>query len=82
MPGLFINSLQLIGQRYSKVADYPNARPIAQSSDGRAVYKGFRKVILVVNDIIVDFYDWEPFGDQYRHAQKRAQAAWGMTWPI
>jgi len=82
MPGLFINSPALIGKPYKEAADYPNARPVAQSPDGRAVYKGFRKVFLVVNGTVVDFYDWEPFGNQYRHAQKRAQDAWGMTWPI
>jgi hypothetical protein len=82
MPGLYINSPNLIGKPYKDVADYPNTWPIAQSPDGRKVYKGFRKVFLVVNDTVVDFYDWEPFGDQYRHIQKQAQRAWGMTWPI
>jgi len=82
MPGLYINSPSLIGKSYKEVADYPSARPVAQSPDGRMVYKGFRKVFLVVDGVVVDFYDWEPFGDQYRHTQKRAQATWGMTWPI
>ncbi len=83
MPGSFINSPNhIVGQPYSKVADYPSARPIATTADGRLVYKGFRKVFLVTNDIVVDFYDWEPFGNQYRYTQRRAQEAWGITWPI
>ncbi len=82
MPGRFKTSFGLIGRYYKDVADYPNARPIAQSPDGLAVYKGFRKVYLVSNGTVVDFYDWEPFGSQYRHAQRQAQADWGMTWPI
>jgi len=82
MPGRFINSPKIIGQPYVEVATYPNARPIAQSPDGRMVYKGFRKVFLVKDGIVVDFYDWEPFGNRYRHVQRQAQAAWGMIWPI
>jgi len=82
MPGLYINSPSIAGKSYKDVADYPNARPLAQPPDGRMVYKGIRKVYLVSNGIVVDFYDWEPFGDRYRSVQKRAQDAWGITWPI
>jgi hypothetical protein len=46
------------------------------------VYKGFRKVFLVSGGIVVDFYEWKPSGDQYRRVQKKAQAAWGLIWPI
>jgi hypothetical protein len=47
-----------------------------------AVYKGFRKVFLVSGGIVVDFYEWKPSGDQYRRVQKKAQATWGLIWPI
>jgi len=81
MPGKFINSPNLIGKLYKKVADFPNARPVAQDGN-RAVFKGFRKVYLVVDGVVTDFFDWDIYGDQYRHVQRRAQAAWGITWPI
>jgi len=82
MPGRFKNSPCIIGRLYKEVADYPNAKPIAQSPGGWTVYKGFRKVYLVIDGVIVDFYDWEPFGNQYRYVQKKAQEAWGIKWPI
>jgi len=83
MPGLYANSPDLVGKPYASIADYPGDKPKAQSPNGYKVYKGIRKVLLVNSDgIVVDFYDWEPFGDQYRHVQRRAQEAWGITWPI
>jgi len=82
MTGLYIKKPGLIGRYYKDVADYPSARPIVQSPDGMAVYKGFRKVFLVFGGIVVDFYEWKPSGDQYRRVQKKAQAAWGLIWPI
>ncbi len=84
MPGKFIDSPNhIIGRPYTEVADYPNDRPIAQFPDGRMVYKGIRKVYLVGSDgSVIDFYDWDIFGSQYRHIQKQAQRAWGITWPV
>jgi len=81
MPGQFINSPDLIGKPYNEVADYPFDKPIAQDGD-RFVYKGIRKVYLVENGKVVDFFDWEKFGDRYRYAQKQAQSAWGINWVI
>jgi len=84
MPGRFKTSPNhIIGLPYAKIADYPDDRPIAQSPDGKQqVYKGIRKVYLVTNGIVTDFFDWEILGNQYRHIQKQAQRAWGMTWLI
>jgi len=84
MPGRFVDSPNhIIGRRYVDVADYPCNRPIAQSPDGKQqVFKGIRKVYLVTNGIVTDFFDWDIYGDQYRHVQKQAQRAWGITWPI
>ncbi len=81
MPGRFKTSPNIVGKRYSDVADYPNDAPIARDGN-RAVYKGLRKVVLVENDVVVDFYDWEILGNQYRHIQKQAQAAWGIKWIV
>jgi len=81
MSGRFIDSPDLVGKPYAAVADYPANKPIAVDGN-RAVYKGHRKVILVVDGIVADYYDWDIYGDQYRHVQKQAQRAWGMTWPI
>jgi len=81
MSGQFINSPALIGRRYSSIADYPGDQPIAQDGD-RLVYKGKRKVYLVVNDVVVDFYDWDIYGSDYRYTQKRARTAWGIHWAI
>jgi len=81
MPGQFTNSPDLIGKPYKEVADHPYDEPIAQDGD-RFVYKGIRKVILVKDGKVIDFFDWEKFGNQYRYAQKKAQEAWGIKWLI
>jgi hypothetical protein len=81
MPGRFKTSPNIIGKPYKEVADYPNDKPIAQDGD-RFVYKGIRKVYLVKDDIVIDFFDWEKFGNKYRYAQKNAQYEWGIKWLI
>jgi hypothetical protein len=81
MPGQFINSPDLVGKSYKEVADYPYDKPIAQDGN-RFVYKGIRKVYLVQNGQIIDFFDWEKFGNQYRYVQKKAQETWGIRWLI
>jgi hypothetical protein len=82
MPGRFINSpTHLVGKKYSDIAEYPWDKPIAIYGN-RCVYKGYRKVILVQDGIVVDFYDWDKYGDEYRAVQKMAQNAWGITWYI
>jgi len=81
MSGQFINSPDLVGKRYADVADYQHDQPIAQDGD-RLVYKGRRKVYLVHNDIVMDFFDWDIYGSQYRDVQKRAMSTWGVTWVI
>jgi len=81
MAGRFIDSPNLVGINYASVADYPYDKPIAQDGD-RLVYKGRRKVYLVTSGTIVDYYDWEILGDQYRHVQRQAQSAWGIPWVI
>jgi hypothetical protein len=81
MPGQFTNSPNLIGKSYKEVADHPYDEPIAQDGD-RFVYKGIRKVLLVQDGKVIDFYDWEKFGNKYRYVQKKAQEAWGIKWPI
>ncbi len=64
MPGRFKTSPNhIVGQRYADVADYPNDPPLTVDGN-RIVYKGIRKVYLVVDDVVVDFYDWEIYGDQ------------------
>jgi len=83
MPGRFKNSPDIIGRPYKEVADYPSARPIAQSPDGtQQVYKGIRKVYLVSDGIVTDYFDWEILGDQYRHIQRYAQSVWGIKWIV
>jgi hypothetical protein len=82
MPGRFIDSPDLVGKPYAEVADYPADKAIAIDGN-RAVYKGIRKVYLVNdNGIIIDYYDWDIYGNQWLHTQKQAQRAWGMSWPI
>jgi len=80
MPGRFKTSPEIIGRLYKEVADYGDP-PIAVDGN-RAVYKGLRKVYLVVDGLVVDFYDWEVLGNQYRHVQKQAQRAWGIKWIV
>ncbi len=81
MPGQFVNSPDLIGKPYKEVADYPNDKPIAQDGN-RFVYKGIRKVYLVQDGKVIDFFDWDIYGNQYRHTQRKAQEAWGIKWLI
>ena len=81
MPSQFTNSPNLIGKSYKEVADHPYDEPIAQDGDW-VVYKGIRKVLLVQDGKVIDFYDWEKFGNKYRYAQKKAQEAWGIKWLI
>ena len=81
MPGRFIDSPDIIGKAYHEVADYPNDRPIAVDGN-RQVYRGKRKVYLVENDIIIDYFDWEIYGSQYRDVQRNAQYKWGIRWII
>jgi hypothetical protein len=82
MPGRFINSpAHLVGQKYLNVAEYPYSPPIAVSGD-RCVYKGYQKVLLVKDGVVMDFYDWDVYGNDYRNAQKMAQDVWGITWHI
>jgi len=81
MPGQFINSPNLVGKPYKEVADYPYDKPIAQDGN-RFVYKGIRKVYLVQDGQVVDFFDWEPFGNNYLYTQRKAQQAWGIKWLI
>ena len=81
MPGQFTNSPDLIGKSYKEVADHPYDEPITILCD-RVVYKGIRKVLLVQDGKVIDFFDWEKFGNKYRYAQKKAQEAWGIKWLI
>jgi len=73
MPGRFTTSPNIIGKPYEEIADYPGDPPIATDGN-RAVYKGRRKVILVVDGVVRDFFDWEIFGNQYRDVQRLAQS--------
>jgi hypothetical protein len=81
MPGRFIDSPDIIGKAYHEVADYPNDRPIAVDGN-RCVYRGKRKVYLVKDGIVEDYFDWEIYGSQYRDVQKNAQYKWGIRWII
>jgi len=71
----------IIGAAYSVVADYPNSLPIAVDGN-RCVFQGKRKIYLVQDGIVVDYYDWEPYGTQYWDTQKIAQKEWRMRWMI
>jgi hypothetical protein len=81
MPGRFIDSPDTIGKLYKEVADYPNDRPIAVDGN-RCVYRGKRKVYLVKDGIVEDYFDWEIYGSQYRDVQRSAQYKWGIKWII
>jgi hypothetical protein len=81
MSGRFVNSPDLIGKKYSQVADYPSDKPVAQKGDW-FVFKGRRKVYLVHDHVVMDFFDWDIYGSQYRDVQKQAQVAWGISWQI
>jgi len=81
MSGIFVDSPDLVGKSYASVADYPHDQPIAQDG-ARSVYKGIRKVVLVVDGVVADYYDWDIYGSQYYHIQKQAQLAWGINWWI
>ena len=81
MAGRFITSPDLIGKWYDKVADYPYDKPIAQDGD-RFVYKGIRKVYLVADGKVLDFFDWDIYGSDGRDAQIHAQRVWGIKWHI
>jgi hypothetical protein len=82
MPGRFAYSPDyIIGVAYSLVADYPNSLPIAVDGN-RCVFMGKGKVFLVENGIVVDYFDWEPYGSQYWDTQKIAQEKWGLRWVI
>lgn len=77
----FINTPDLTNALYAQVADYPFDPPIAVCGD-KKVYKGRRKVYLVKDDVVVDFYEWDIYGSQYRDVQRAAMAAWGISWSI
>jgi hypothetical protein len=79
MPGKFIDSPDIIGKRYLDVCDYPSDKPIAVDGN-RQVYKGKRKVYLVQDGIIIDYFDWDIYGNEYLHVQKQAQRSWGIRW--
>jgi len=81
MPGRFIDSPDIIGKPYLEVCDYPSSLPIAVDGN-RCVYRGKRKVYLVRNGIVEDYFDWEIYGSQYRDVQKNAQYQWGIKWII
>jgi len=69
----------IIGAAYSVVADCPGNLPIVVNGN-RCVFMGIRKVYLVENGIVLDYYDWEPYGSQYWDTQKIAQEKWGLKW--
>jgi len=81
MAGRFIDSPDIIGKHYLDVCDYPNDRPIAVDGN-RCVYRGKRKVYLVKDGIVEDYFDWEIYGSQYRDVQRNAQYKWGIRWII
>jgi hypothetical protein len=81
MAGRFIDSPDIIGKVYHEVADYPGDMPIAVDGN-RQVYRGKRKVYLVKDGIIIDYFDWEIYSSQHRDVQKNAQYEWGIKWII
>jgi len=82
MPGRFAYSPDyIIGAAYSLVADYPNSLPVAVDNN-RCVFMGKGKVFLVESGIVVDYFDWEPYGSQYWDVQRIAQKEWGLRWMI
>jgi len=81
VPGRFVNSPDIIGRLYKEVADYPGDPPIAVDNN-RKVFRGKQKVYLVQDDLVIDFYDWEIFGSQYRDVQRLAQYRWNIRWTI
>lgn len=82
MAGQFINSPNhIIGRPYAEVADYPYDPPLVQDGS-RAIFKGFRKVYLVINGVVADFYDWDKYGNHGRQIQQKAQSEWNIKWRI
>lgn len=79
MPGRFIDSPDIVGKLYAAVADYPNDSPIAIDGD-RRVYKGKRKIYLVQDGVVIDYFDWDIYGSEYRNIQEQAQRNWGIRW--
>jgi len=81
MPGRFVDSPDIIGKLYLDICDYPGDMPIAFDGN-RQVYKGKNKVYLVQDGVVIDYFDWDIYGTQYKDIQKLAQQVWNTRWII